>query len=52
MNEIKITFKKVVSKKTGKEYIIVEIPISINYKKTVFLKDFEKDLIELQFKDI
>lgn len=52
MNEIKAILKKVQSKKNGQEYIIIEIPISNDYKKTVFLDPAEKALVKLQFKDI
>lgn len=48
--EDKVIFKKIISKKTQKEYIIAEIKISDNYSKTVFLDKAEAELVKLQYK--
>lgn len=49
MKEITATIKKGVSQKTGKEYVLIEIPITDDYKKVVFLDKPEQALIKLTY---
>lgn len=47
--EIKSTIKKGTSKKTGKEYICIEIQITDDYKKVVFLDPAETALVKYTY---
>lgn len=49
MVEISATIKSGVSKKTNKEYIMVEIPLAPNYKKFVFLDPAEQALVKVTY---
>lgn len=37
------------SKKTGKDYVMVEIPLTDNYKKVVFLDPAEQALVKITY---
>lgn len=44
-----VEFKKVKSKKSGKEYYILEIAITETYIKTVFLDPAETEIVKLAY---
>lgn len=47
MTELKAFLNLRKSNKTGKEYFALEIPITDNYKKIVFLDQAEIELVKL-----
>lgn len=49
MNNIKAEIKKGTSKKTNKEYICIEIEITEDYKKVVFLDPAETALVKYTY---
>ena len=46
---MKCEIKKGVSKKSGKEYIAIEIEITPDYKKVVFLDSAEVALVKMTY---
>lgn len=48
---IKAEIKKGVGKKSGKEYYAIEIEITPDYKKVVFLEPAEIALIKMTYND-
>ena len=49
MLEISPRIEKGVSKKTGKEYFMLKIPLSEDYEKVVFLDPAEASLVKLTY---
>ena len=51
MLEISATIEKGVSKKNGKEYILIRIPLAPNYNKVVFLDSAEQALVKATYEN-
>lgn len=49
MLEISAKIEKGVSKKSGKEYVMVKIPLAPNYVKVVFLDPAEQALVNVTY---
>lgn len=49
---IKAELKKGISKKTGNEFVCVDLYITDTYKKRVFLEPAEIELIRLNYPDL
>lgn len=51
MIEISATIEKGVSKKSGKEYVMIKIPLAPNYTKVVFLDPAEQALVKVTYEN-
>lgn len=49
MIKVETTITKGIGKKSGKEYVRIEIPITEDYTKIVFLDDVEKALFKVTY---
>lgn len=49
MKDFPVELKKITSKKSGKQYYILEISITETYTKTVFLDPAETEIVKLAY---